>query len=185
MVLGQVQAVYGPECPDWMRRGDMHAPKPVWVNNEIRTGYTCNVLFQRTAPSIQGLRFREELGRSGGEDTVFFSTVYKAGGRFAYAPEAIVTEDVSPDRAQFSWLLKRYFRSGQTHGVLVLEDKGTSFLARIKGAAIALGKAIFCFGGAICTVSKDVRFRYWILRGTMHAGVVSRLLGIHELKQYG
>jgi succinoglycan biosynthesis protein ExoM len=72
IVLGPVQANYSSECPVWIRRGDFHSARPVTFRNEIRTGYSGNVLIQRTKKSLQSLRFREDLGRSGGEDTVFF-----------------------------------------------------------------------------------------------------------------
>jgi succinoglycan biosynthesis protein ExoM len=78
VVLGPVQAVYRPECPGWMRKGDFHSTKLVWVGGEIRTGYTCNVLFRRTAPALCDRRFRPDLG-SGGEDTIFFSAVHRPG----------------------------------------------------------------------------------------------------------
>lgn len=52
VVLGQVQSTYDPKCPAWMREGDFHTPKPSWVNGQIITGYTCNVLFQRKNPVI-------------------------------------------------------------------------------------------------------------------------------------
>jgi succinoglycan biosynthesis protein ExoM len=176
VVLGPVQALYGPGCPDWIRKGDFHSTKPVWVNGGIRTGYSGNVLMRRKAPSLQGLRFRAEFGRSGGEDTVFFAAAYRAGGRFAYAPEAIVTETVPPERAQLSWLIKRYFRSGRTHGVLVLEDSGVKLLTRARNAAIAGAKALFCFAAAFFNTVRTDRMKYWLLRGAMHGGVFSRLL---------
>lgn len=184
VVLGKVEAVYGSSSSKWMRQGDFHAPKPIWVDGIIKTGYTCNVLFKRSAPSIEGLRFREEFGQSGGEDTVFFTSVFKAGGRFSYAPAAIVTEEVTTERASFTWLLKRAFRSGQTHGVLLLDEMGGGFKARSRNILITAAKAFFCFSGALLNLGRSVRSRYWILRGTLHMGAISRLLGKRELALY-
>jgi succinoglycan biosynthesis protein ExoM len=81
VVLGPVQAVYGSNCPGWMRSGDFHSTRPVWVGGSIVTGYTSNVLFRRAAPALSGRRFRLDLGRSGGEDSIFFSAVHRAGGK--------------------------------------------------------------------------------------------------------
>ncbi|WP_163535897.1 glycosyltransferase, partial [Klebsiella pneumoniae] len=39
-VLGPVRAHYHADAPDWMRKGDFHSTLPVWVQGEIRTGYT-------------------------------------------------------------------------------------------------------------------------------------------------
>lgn len=111
--------------------------------------------------------------------------IHKAGGRITYAPDAIVKEEVVPERAHFGWLSKRYFRFGQTHGLLLLEDQGAALTIRMKNALIALSKVLFCFIAAVLNVTNAVRVMYWLLRGTMHLGVVSRLLGISKLEQYG
>src|SRR5690606_3853758 len=80
-VLGPVQAGYRADAPKWMRLGDFHSTRPVWVAGRIRTGYTCNVLLDMRAPSVAGRRFDLALGQSGGEDTQFFTAVTDAGGR--------------------------------------------------------------------------------------------------------
>lgn len=172
VVLGPVKAVYSYECPDWMAKGDFHSTKPVFVDGKIITGYSGNVLLRRLSPSMQGLRFRIDLGLTGGEDTVFFSSAYKAGGVITYAPEAIVTEPVSAQRATLSWLLKRHFRCGGTHGLLLLEESSSRFTVRIKHIIKAAAKTEFCLIMALLNAVVSGRMVYWLLRGTMHAGVV-------------
>lgn len=184
VVLGRVRAEYESNCPDWMRNGDFHSTKPTWVNGQIITGYTCNVLFNRTAKSIAGLRFRADLGRTGGEDTVFFSTIYKAGGRISYAPEALVTEVVPANRANLLWLVKRRYRSGQTHALLLLEASGFGLLHRIENIAMAKGKALLCFVMALPNATHPERLRFWLLRAALHVGVISRLLGKKIIEPY-
>ena len=185
VVLGPVRAIYTPDMPVWMIRGDFHSTMPVWVKSEIVTGYTCNVLLNREALPLRGLRFRTELGRSGGEDTAFFANFHKNGGHIAFASDAVVTEVVTTARASLLWLLRRRFRSGQTHGMLLLEGTApnTAFLA--KNIALALTKACFCYALALPNILRGDRMRFWLLRGTVHLGVISRLLGNHELQQYG
>ncbi len=184
VVLGRVRAEYETNCPEWMRNGDFHSTRPTWVNGHIITGYTCNVLFSRTAKSIAGLRFRADLGRTGGEDTVFFSTIYKAGGRISYAPEALVTEIVPANRANLSWLLKRRYRSGQTHALLLLEGSGFGLLNRLKNLALAELKALYCVILALPNISHPERSRFWLLRSALHLGVASRLLGVKIIEPY-
>ena len=184
VVLGPVRAEYSSNCPLWMRHGDFHSTKPAWVKGEIITGYTCNVLFNRTAKAIAGLRFRADLGRTGGEDTVFFSTVYKAGGRIVYAPEALVTEEVPADRANFAWLFKRRYRYGQTHALLLLESSGFGLLYRIRNIIIADLKAFFCFIVTLLTCWHTERMRFWLLRGALHMGIIARLLGRNVIEPY-
>jgi succinoglycan biosynthesis protein ExoM len=181
VVLGPVQADYGRECPRWMRecpswmvKGDFHSIKPVWVGNEIKTGYTSNALFRRCAAPIEGRRFRLDLGQ-GGEDTVFFSDVWRAGGKIAYAPAACVTEAVVPERASVRWLVKRRFRFGQTHALVLMRDCG-GIKGRVKLFGLALVKAAVCSLAALVNVAEASRFWYWILRGTLHVGVGVRVL---------
>ncbi|WP_420961578.1 glycosyltransferase [Brucella sp. IR073] len=182
-VLGPVEAVYAPQAPRWMRKGDFHSTFPVWVKGEIRAGYTCNVLLRRASSAIAGRRFSLALGRSGGEDTQYFSELHEAGGRIAYAPEAWVQEPVPEGRARFSWLAKRRFRFGQTHGRLLQRNAaGFGFAKQI---TLASAKAIYSFTAALLTVFSPTHRNRSILRGIMHAGVVSGLIGIREIQQYG
>nr|WP_132553798.1 glycosyltransferase [Rhizobium azibense] len=182
-VLGPVRSVYASTAPAWMREGDFHSTLPVWVGEEIRTGYTCNVLLNLGSEHVKGRRFNLALGKSGGEDTEFFSHMHRDGGRIAYAPEAYVYEAVPEQRAELSWLAKRRFRFGQTHGRLLQERH--QGLNRLKQIGLATAKAGYCLGVAlVCILVPVPRYRY-ALRGMMHLGVVSGLLGVREIRQYG
>lgn len=183
VVLGPVRALYAPGAPDWMRSGDFHATRPVWVNGEIRTGYTCNVLMRRAAPSIDGRRFDLALGKSGGEDTAFFSAVHAAGGRIAFAEDAWVEEPVPAARARFSWLAQRRLRMGQTHGrILAQRQEGSG---RLSAAALAAAKCAACLAGATVFVFSPMRRNRLLLRGLLHAGAISGLFGAPAIEPYG
>lgn len=182
-VLGPVRAHYRNDAPRWMRDGDFHSTSPVWVRGDIRTGYTCNVLLRRASRSVAGRRFSLARGRSGGEDTEYFTRLREAGGRIAFAPNAWVHEPVPTARARLSWLARRRFRSGQTHGHLLGGKASTIGVGKHVGLAGA--KALYCFAAAGALVfSPRLRNRY-ALRGIMHVGVVSGLAGLRELQQYG
>lgn len=182
-VLGPVQAIYGSTAPSWMRRGNFHTTQPVFVGGEIRTGYSCNVLLRRTSPRIAGRRFNLARGRSGGEDTEYFSRLHLAGGRIEYAPAALMQEPVPAARARFSWLVKRRFRVGQTHGRLLSElGKIGHPLPQV---GLAAAKAGYCFAMAAANLVFAERRNRFALRGVMHVGAVSGLLGVREIKQYG
>ncbi|RWP91065.1 MAG: glycosyltransferase family 2 protein [Mesorhizobium sp.] len=183
VVLGPVRARYHPDAPDWMRRGDFHSTLPVWVRGEIRTGYTCNVLLRMGSDSLRGRRFSLARGQTGGEDTEFFDQMHKAGGRIAFAPEAWVDEVVPRSRAAFEWLGRRRFRVGQTHGHLL--GSSASGIGLVKQVGLASAKAIYCFASALPVVVSPVRRNRSVLRGIMHVGVVSGLVGIREIRLYG
>ena len=183
VVLGPVQAVYDTDNPLWMQQADTHSTAPVFVDGEIKTGYSCNVLIDRENAAFEGLHFRLELGRSGGEDTAFFTEAYERGARFAFAPEAVVYEIVPSERARFAWLAKRRYRMGQTHGQLLLR-RGSAFMAA-KNAALAAAKTAYCAGIALIAGFDPVRRNRAVLRGCLHAGTLSAHVGLRNLELYG
>lgn len=181
-VLGPVRSIYAPTAPGWMRRGDFHSTNPVWVDGEIRTGYSGNVLLRRASPHVGDRRFNLALGKTGGEDTEYFSQLHAAGGRIGYAEDAMVLEPVTEDRAQLRWLTKRRFRSGQTHGRLLASQQAGRKPVQI---VLAAAKAAYCFAGATAFVAVPHRRNHLALRGIMHAGAISGLLGVREIRLYG
>ena len=72
--------------------------------------------------AIGAFRFDPSFGRSGGEDTAFFTMLARAGAVMAYTPSAIVVEPVSGGRANLTWLTTRAYRAGQTYGLLRLRE---------------------------------------------------------------
>jgi succinoglycan biosynthesis protein ExoM len=179
VVLGPVKAVYPEATADWLAGGDFHSTGPVWVRGKIETGYTGNVMIRRAIVANLGLRFREELGCSGGEDLDFFHRLHAQGGKIGFAPRAFAYETVPKDRATLKWLVKRSFRAGQSHGRHLI---GRS--ARARHLALATTKAVVCgITAGLLFLQVQRRNRYF-LRAILHAGVVARLMGITEIKFY-
>ena len=171
VTLGPVQAVYGEATPRWLRVGDFHSNNPVWVNGKILTGYTGNVLMRRASPALQSLRFRLDLGVSGGEDTDYFARAVKAGAVIAYAEDAMMFEGVPPARSSLRWLVKRRFRYGQTHAMLLLEQNKP----RGPHIILALMKMTACYAMVLLTCLFPLKRTTWLLRGTLHLGAASYL----------
>ncbi|MBT9369030.1 glycosyltransferase family 2 protein [Rhizobium sp. CSW-27] len=182
-VLGPVDAIYAQSAPAWMKSGDFHSTRPVWVGKTIRTGYTCNALIDLRSPRVKGRRFDLSLGQSGGEDTQFFSALTAEGGSIAFAEKALLHEPVPEKRARFGWLAKRRFRSGQTHGRILGARR--SLPDRLVQAAIATAKAGFCGLAALGSLFSPVARNRYALRGALHLGAVSGVLGLREIRQYG
>lgn len=179
IVFGLVKARYGTSLPGWVRRADLHSTHPViGADGRIETGYTGNVMMRQAV--IGPHRFDPVLGRSGGEDTQFFATLCAMGVRLDYAPSALVYEDVSAARARLRWLLMRAFRAGQVHGRI----QAARTARTMAPAAVAASKALYCAVGAAVRLASPVGWRRYLVRATLHAGVVARLLGIRELRLY-
>ena len=184
VVLGPVRSHYPDNAPAWLKDGDFHSIQPVWVGGRIVTGYTSNVLMATGDAALAGRTFDLSLGRSGGEDTSFFAAYHAAGGRIDFAPDAVVTEEVAPQRLALGWLMRRAFRSGQTHGQL-LRARAGGRLRVMADVSLASAKASFCGAMALLSVASRRRAAAWLIRGSLHAGAVARMLGMTELTQYG
>lgn len=167
-------------APRWMVEGDFHS-NFVRPRDGVANGYTCNTLFDMDFVRRHDLRFREDLGQVGGEDTMFFRAMEQAGGRFRFEPEAIVNEDVPPRRANLRWLVERQFRSGQNHYEVLLSRGKKPFGI----AASSLAKAGLFSLVALCTLPIPKRAVGNYLRGVLHWGAARRAMGKDFLKEYG
>jgi succinoglycan biosynthesis protein ExoM len=181
-VLGPVQAVYGDRAPGWMKTADLHSTRPVVTAGAITKGYAGNVLIRRDAIEARGLRFDLALGRSGGEDDDFFYRLTDSGGTIGFAPGALAYEPVPAERSTLGWLMRRGFRTGQTHGArLNARHRGPP---RALQMGLAAAKGMACLAAAAGGVASTGRRNRWLVRGSLHAGVVARLAGMHELQLY-
>lgn len=178
-VLGPVKAVYPDAAPAWLAKGDFHSTAPVWVKGTIRTAYTGNVLFRRDRVEQLQLRFRNELGKSGGEDEDFFYRLFDAGGRIGFAADAIVYETVPLERARFLWLMRRSFRAGQSHGARLKARN-----RRLADIAMASAKAACCCAGAVLYAAHVIRRNQFLTRAALHVGVLARLMSLKQIELY-
>lgn len=180
VVFGPVQAVYDPTAPAWLREGDFHSTRVVVLpDHSVQTGYAGNCLMR--AEVIGDERFDLSLGVSGGEDTEFFFRLCRKGARLVEAPEAIAYEPVSKAREKFTWLLKRSFRSGQTHARILL----SSGAKRLPSAVLTAAKFAYCVAAAAFFAWRPLLARRSLIRGALHAGATARLLGAQDVSIYG
>jgi succinoglycan biosynthesis protein ExoM len=183
-VFGPVHGIYAEDAPAWMRRGAFHdCVAEIDGQGRVRTGYSANVLLDLAAPALRGLRFDLAYGRTGGEDTAFFDAAKRAGAVLAPAPLATSFEHVPAHRARAEWLARRRYRMGQTHGELI--GQGASPAGRLAMVGVAGAKAAACLAMAAAGALSPERRNRALLRGCLHAGVVSRLLGSSPLVLYG
>jgi succinoglycan biosynthesis protein ExoM len=181
-VLGPVQALYPAQTPRWLRAGDFHSTRPVWVRGGIETGYTGNVLLRRQLIARTGLAFRVEFGRSGGEDIDFFYRFRDTGGRIGFAPGALIHEPVPAERTCLRYLLRRNFRQGQSHARR-LQQRPLRGLGLLLHLQIAFAKALILALAAALQLGTVPRIRF-LTRAALHCGVIARLAGFSEIKLY-
>jgi succinoglycan biosynthesis protein ExoM len=183
-VLGPVHAHYDEDTPGWMKKARAHDTLPVVARDgTITSGYTCNTLIELTDPAAGALRFDPVRGRSGGEDSAFFADYLAAGGRIAFAADAVVHEAVPADRARLAWLLRRRYRMGQTHASLIARHSPWS--RRFGVAGVAAAKALACSGMALFGAARPAWRNRQFMRAALHVGAVAHLVGARKIEIYG
>ena len=179
-IFGPSRARYDPGTPDWIVRGDFHSQRAAPRGGVVETGHTCNALLRWGDAPWRAERFELARGRSGGEDTEFFFRLRRLGAVYAVAPEAVVTEAVPPERLSLGWLLRRRYRIGQSYAA-----SATDAPARVRLFATAALKAGYCGLRAGLSVPNRERRAFWLMRGTMHAGVCAGCLKLPQRALYG
>lgn len=177
-VIGQCVAIYKDELPSWTARCDFHSSR---IADDMANAYTGNALLDMDFVRHHGLTFRVELGRTGGEDTIFFRQMKEAGGRIVYRADALVYEPVPQSRATMTWVRRRMYRAGQTHGLLCREfdQQAYRYLWLTAGA-----KMIFSAAMAVATVPGSDRSRRWYARAMLHAGAARYRISPTMLEEY-
>lgn len=180
--FGPVVSVYPDHAPDWIREIDLHSIS-VGDRRPILTGHTSNAFFKRQHPAIAPLRFREDRGRSGGEDTQFFHQCFLGGVKIDETKEAFVHEPVADNRLSLDWLVKNKFRSGITYGKVVVYQSGLiRNLLKFGGSVI---KVAYLMVLALLTLGSKAASRRHYVRAIFHSGVVAGFFSVKEAEYYG
>jgi succinoglycan biosynthesis protein ExoM len=181
-IIGPCRAVYQDKTPRWIKYGDYHSCLPNQRDDDaIKTGHTSNALIDMKFVTENHLGFEISLGNVGGEDTMFFRKMYEQGGVLRFSSDAIVYEDVAPDRLNVYWIAERRYRSGQTHAMMVRRFEPEQF-RRLPW--VASGKVVLCAVSAIALLVFPVRFMWWLMRAILHVGVVSYCFGAEVHQEY-
>lgn len=117
VVAGPVLGVYVQRPPRFMTRFPFHSSERRKSGTPIDECGAGNVLFSAKIVTRQRLQFEQTMGLCGGEDKLFFISARRKGACMVWCNEAIVEENVPPERATLRWLLRRAFRIGvAAHG---------------------------------------------------------------------
>ena len=180
-VFGPCEAIYRDGTPAWIRAGDYHSNRIALRKGRIDTGYTSNVLIDMGFVRSQGLRFDLALGRTGGEDTMFFHRMYRKGGMLTYANDAIVYEDVVPSRINLVWIARRRLRAGQVYAKMFHDLDGPAYR---RATWTSLFKIAACAAMSAASAYQPSRAMWWLMRGTFHIGMLSYVIGLGIHQEY-
>ena len=119
IVTGHVQTLVPADVPDWVHRGGFYQRTPRQLGSTDWTTASNNTLMNvATWRSLGHMRFDDTFSRTGGSDTDFFYRMKQSGASIEFTPEAVVFEDVPPERLNVSWLIRRGYRSGYVNGLI-------------------------------------------------------------------
>ncbi|MEZ5862925.1 MAG: glycosyltransferase [Geminicoccaceae bacterium] len=188
MDAGAAQAVSGPVRPIFAR------PMPAWfgeayalcyvrppANGSLSELMAGNLLLDRPFLARHGLRFPAALATHGAEDTALSALLLDAGGRLAWAADAVVREHIPAERLRLAWLLARWYRYGMSDVRIRLLDQASPAVRlraiwrgvlRVGGGGLLLLLALP--GLAVARPGPAVRCCYTIMRGL---GMIAGALG--------
>ncbi|UWQ35120.1 glycosyltransferase (plasmid) [Leisingera sp. M527] len=176
-VQGPVQMLVDDASDAWWLQTLFFKQRQYADGSKRTESWTNNVLLDLGFTTRHGCRFDERLSFTGGEDTMFFQDVVRAGGLGAYAQNAWVCEIQPPYRLSWRWAVSRQFRFGNTRALTMLlrRSRGRSMAyCLVRGA----GMIVVGFGWLASSIFKGKRgFANGIALFARAAGVLSGLFG--------
>jgi succinoglycan biosynthesis protein ExoM len=180
-IFGPSEARYDHNVASWISEGDYHSNRVNDNEYPIRTGYTSNALIDMAFVRKLTLRFDLSLGRTGGEDTVFFYSLHQSGGILKYVKDAIAFEHVAPSRVNVRWIAARRYRAGQAYAMMFRDHNKPEYWKVVLTSPF---KIATCVCVSIAMVIAPKRAMWWLMRGVFHAGSLSLALGARMYEEY-
>ena len=139
-VAGLVVPAYESAPDAWVRAGAFFERR-TWPTGTVRpVAATNNLLLDLGFVRSRGLRFDEDFGATGGEDTLFTRRLVAAGGRIRWCDDARVRDHVPAARLDRRWILRRQRTHAATAVRVELALAGPG--PHLAGRARALGAGL-------------------------------------------
>ena len=182
--FGPVDAIYPVESKKWICLAEPFVKYVGKRGDEVATGSTCNAFVRKSIIESLNLSFRSELGRSGGEDTAFFTEISRGGGKLVASDDALVYERVPVERLTIAHLSKRYIRGGQTYASIFFSLRNPSFKIALYIAALAKVIVFFWIVIFLSLFRKDIAlkyaFRLWLNLGKLRNLLNMRIINLYD-----
>lgn len=187
-VVGPVASRFTGTLDPWIEAGGFFTRRRLETGAEVQVAATNNLLLNVRSVQSRGLRFDQQLGLIGGEDTLFTRQLTGTGGRIVWCAEALVHDIVPADRMTRNWVLRRAFRMGGSASRVEVRLAG-SFGARTRarigqlllgGSRLAAGLLRFGLGVLTLSPGKRAAGARNLARGL---GLVTGVFGL-EYREY-
>jgi glycosyltransferase involved in cell wall biosynthesis len=134
---------------------------------------TNNAIFRRATTLTEPEPFDPALGVSGGEDYDLFCRLQRRGRRFAWLPQAAVSEFTPAARCEVAYLNRRFYAGGQHFARAVARGGANPELARwiIRAKALVQAGLLACRAPFCLFQSADRRADF----GFRFAGILGKL----------
>jgi succinoglycan biosynthesis protein ExoM len=182
VVAGSVVGVIPNGAPDWLFKSDLYNKVLGKKGAVIKHCFTSNTLVRRSILEDLKFMFDERYGLTGGSDTELFSRLREAGCVMVSNPDAIVYEDVEPDRIELKYLIRRSLRSGETYERIFIKG---GFAKSILTTALCLIKIVMFFIGFVSNIPLGLnRSIPFLLNIVSCWGRLRVLLGVKSIEIY-
>ncbi len=121
VVCGPVVPYFPQQPPGYVIAGGFFEPQRFQNGRQRPYAFTNNVLFRGAILTEMGLRFDERWALMGCKDRHFFQRIAMAGHKIIWTNDAVVTEWIPATRANAKWLVKRWYRVGNTSSFVELD----------------------------------------------------------------
>ncbi|MEM1382789.1 MAG: glycosyltransferase family 2 protein [Pseudomonadota bacterium] len=173
-VQGPVLPSYESTPPDWIEDGRFFELGPYQDGQEMGNfAGTNNALVSKAAIDRLTLRFDMRFNLTGGEDQDFFDRLAsQSGGRIVASSEALVHDAVPEVRMNLGWILRRWYRMGNT--------LGTMALLRRKGRGLRFAKGFGWIGYGLARSAGAL----FVSRARIARGLAQAAFGVGMLSAY-
>jgi glycosyltransferase involved in cell wall biosynthesis len=148
-VSGRVVASFAGPLDPWLEAGSFYTRRTMPTGTPIDVAAAGNLLLDLDAVRSSGVRFADDLGLSGGEDTLFSRELHASGGRMVWCDESVITDLVPLDRMTRRWVLKRAWSHGNSASVLRVRLSGGGVRAALARVASVLAGVARIVAGAL------------------------------------
>ena len=179
VVFGPVIAVYPSNTPKWIINGGFFDRPRYSTGTLLPIGASGNTLIKSSSLGLLNSFFDSSFGLTGGEDSEFFSRLYKQGARMVWCDKALAYEEVPYQRMQIDWLLGRHFRGGQSHWRIFASKQSVYqrifwFLSRM-----VLFSGSLLLAPLLLVAGKSNSMKM-LRRSANYAGQLSAVLGVYK-----
>jgi succinoglycan biosynthesis protein ExoM len=146
-VAGRVVPEYTGEIDPWLLAGRFFVRRQLATGTEVGFAAGGNMLLDMGQVRASGVRYRDDFGLSGGEDTVFTKELRSSGRSIVWCNESEAVDVVPVERQSRRWVLTRALSHGNS---TVLSDIVLAPVARRPAvrARAAAGGTLRLAGGA-------------------------------------